>query len=131
MNGAALPDIAASRQRCLVFEGAHVTRADVFAHHELVAHEVLEDDADAPAQHGGVPFLQVAAVEQHAAMRGFVQARQQLDQRGLARAVFTDQRQALAALDLQVDAGDRHLVGARITELHVFELHAGGRDRAR
>src|SRR6186713_1885232 len=113
----------------LIVEGAHVTRADVFAHHELVAHEVLEDNADAAAQHGGVPFLQVTTVEQHPTMGGRVQARQQLDQGGLARAVFSDQRQALAALDLQVDAGDRHLVGARITKLHVFELHPGGRIR--
>ena len=111
----------------LVFERAHVARADVFAHHELVAHEVLEDDADAPAEHGRVPFLQVAAIEQHASMRGFVQACQELDQRGLARAVLADQRQALAALDLQVHARDRDLVGAGIPELHVFELHAGVR----
>ena len=76
MNGAALPCAGRFAPAFAIFEVAHVTRADVLAHHELVAHEVLEDDADAAAQHGRVPLLQVATVEQHATVRGLVQARQ-------------------------------------------------------
>ena len=76
MNGAALPWRGRLAPALAVLECAHVAGADVLADHELVAHEVLEDDADAPAQHGRVPFLQVAAVEQHAPVRGLVQARQ-------------------------------------------------------
>jgi hypothetical protein len=51
----------------LVFEGALVARADVFPHQHLVAGEILEYHADALAQNGLVPFLQIEAVEQDAA----------------------------------------------------------------
>ena len=76
MNGAALPCAAALLPAFAILEVAHVAGADVLAHHELVAHEVLEDDADAPAQHGGVPLLQVAAVEQDAPVGGLVEPRE-------------------------------------------------------
>ena len=70
---------------------------------QLVADEVLEDDADAPAQRGLVPVVEVEAVEHDAAAGRPVQAREQLDQRGLAGAVLADQRERAARADVQVD----------------------------
>ena len=69
---------------------------DVLGGGQVIAHEVLEDHADARAQRGEVVLAQVAAVEQDAAFVGVVQAREQLHERGLARAVLADQRQHLA-----------------------------------
>src|SRR5690606_9121648 len=53
-----------------VLEGGDVAGADVLADLELVAGEVLEDDADAAAQGGDVPLAEVAAVEGDAALGG-------------------------------------------------------------
>src|SRR5580698_8893588 len=72
----------------LVFERAHVARADVLADQHLVAGEILEDHADALAQNGLVPILQIEPVEKDAAACRLVQPGEQLDQSGLARAVF-------------------------------------------
>ncbi len=71
----------------------------------MVAHEVLEDHADVRAQRVQVVLAQVVAVEQDAALVGVVEARQQLDQRGLAGAVLADQRQHLARLQREASGG--------------------------
>ena len=60
---------------------------------EVVAHEILEDDADVAAQLGEVVLAQVEAVEQDAPFGRVVEPRQQLDDGGLAGAVLADQRQ--------------------------------------
>jgi hypothetical protein len=64
-----------------------------------------------------VPFLQVEPVQQDAAARGLVEAGQQLDQRGFARAVLPHQGQALARPHVQIDARQRGRGGAGIDEL--------------
>ena len=55
MNGFASPRSAASAQRVAILVGAVVAGADVLADRELVAHEVLEDDADPAVQRRAVP----------------------------------------------------------------------------
>ena len=84
--GGVLPALA-------VLEVPDVADADVLAHPHLVAREVLEDHPDPLAQGGLVPFPQVATIEQDPALVGVVQAREQLDQGGLAGTVLADQGQ--------------------------------------
>ena len=71
-------------------EGVDVASADVLADAELVAGEVLEDDADAAAQGQLVPLLQVAAVEVDVAGGGRVEAGEQFDEGGFAKTVVAD-----------------------------------------
>ena len=109
MNGAAMPSSRGLAPARLVLEVRDVAGADVLADLELVAREVLEDDADAPAQRAGLPVVEVEPVEQDAALVGPVQARQQLDQRRLAGAVLADQRQALARPQCEADVAHGRL----------------------
>ena len=96
----------------------------------MVAHEVLEDHADAGAHVVQVVVAQVAPVQQDPALVGVVQPRQQLHQRGLAGAVLADQRQHLARGELEVQPAQRPFLGVRIAEAHVLEREAA-RDRPR
>ena len=71
-----------------------------------------------------VVLAQVVAVEQDAALVGVVEARQQLDQRGLAGAVLADQRQHLAGVQREGQVAHRPALGARIAEADVLEREA-------
>jgi hypothetical protein len=97
---------------------------DVLAHLELVLVEVLENDAEPPAKLVRVPVAQVAAVEQHAPFGGLVEARDELHERRLSRAVLPHEGEALPRGDLQVDVAKRPDVLARITEADVLEDQA-------
>ena len=68
-----------------VVAGLDAPHRDVLGRGQVVAHEVLEDDADVRAQRGEVVLAQVVAVEEDPALVGVVEAREQLDQRRLAR----------------------------------------------
>ena len=86
----------------------HAADADVLAHVELVLVEVLEDDADARrAASDRIPVAQVDAVEEDAPLGRLVEARQQLDERGLAGAVLPDQRHRLPVRDEEADVAQR------------------------
>ena len=80
----------------------------------LVAHEVLEDDADFPVQIFDAVIAQIDAVEENAARRRIVEARDELDDRRLALAVLADQRDALARLDPQIEIVEYAARAARI-----------------
>src|SRR6185312_7545349 len=63
------------------------------------------------------------------------EAREQLDQRGLAGAVLADQREHLARVQREVEVAHREALGARVTEAGVLEREAladrpGERQRA-
>src|SRR3984957_15399578 len=108
----------------LIVEGAYVARTDIFADHHLVASEVLEDDADAPAQRGLIPLLQIEPIQEDSSPGGLVQAGEQLDQGGLARAVLPDQGEALPGPHVQIDVRQRRSGRAGIDELDVLEADA-------
>ena len=78
---------------------------DVVAGAEIVAHEILEDDAHAAAQLVEVVVAQVVAVEQDAALVGVVEPGQELHQGGLAGAVLAHQRHHLAGLEREARDG--------------------------
>ena len=75
------------------FDAAH---GDVFARRHLIAHEVLKDDADLRVQVVQIVFAQVDAIEQNLAFGRIVEPGNELDDRGLALAVFANQGHALA-----------------------------------
>ena len=107
------------------FNAAH---GDVFARRHLVAHEVLEDDADLRVQIVQVVFAQIDAIEQNLAFGRIVEPRDELDDGGLALAVFADERDALAGAEGEVEVAEDAAVGARIGEGDVAEFKAA-RDR--
>ena len=97
---------------------------DVLARGQVVAHEILEDDADVPAQRLEVVVAQIVAVQHHVALVGIVEAREQLDQRGLAGAVLAHQRQHFAGAQREVEVAHRPALGARVAEADVVEGEA-------
>ena len=97
---------------------------DIVAGRQVVADEVLEDDAHAAAQFVEPVVAQVASVEQDAALVGVVEPRQQLHQRGLARAVLADQRHHLAGLQGEGKMAHRPTLGAVIDEADILEHEA-------
>ncbi len=86
---------------------------DVVGGGEVVAHEILEDDADVRAEREEVVLAQVVAVEQDAALVGVVEAREQLHERRLAGAVLADQRERLARAQLERQPAHRPALRAR------------------
>ena len=97
---------------------------DVVGRGEVIADEVLEDDADVGAQRDQVVLAQVVAVEQDAALVGVVEPREQLDERGLAGAVLADERQHLAGVQRERQVAHRPALGAGIAEADVLEGEA-------
>ena len=75
---------------------------DVLADRQLVARVVLEQHADAAAQRLGIELAQIDAADPHRRRGRIVEAQQQLDERALAGAVLADQRDQLAAANVQV-----------------------------
>ena len=113
----------------LLLEGSDVADADVLADQELVADEVLEDDADAVAERRDVPLGQVGAVEDDAAAGRFVEPGEELDERGLAGPVLSDQRQLAAGRQVEAHPLERGSIAAGIGEGDVLEADAVARLR--
>ena len=88
---------------------------------EIVADEILEDDAHVAAQRIEIVVAQVVAVEQDAAFVGIVEAGEQLHQRRLAGAVLAHQRQHLAGIQREAEIADRPSLGAGIPEADILE----------
>ena len=97
---------------------------DVVRGGEVIAHEILEDDADIGANREQVVLAQIVPVEQDAAFVRIVEPRQQLDQRGLAGAVLAHQREDLAGVQLERQSAHRPALGAGVAESHVLEREA-------
>ena len=92
-----------------------VAHVGVAAEHEVVEHGQVGEQLDVlerarHAQAGDLVRLladQVVAVEGHAAFLRLVDARQHVEDRGLAGAIGADDREELALADLEADAVDR------------------------
>ena len=108
----------------LVVAGGDASERDIVARGEVVAHEILEDDAHAAAQLFDVVFAEVMAVEQDAALVRVVQTCQQLHQGGLAGAVLAHQRHHLARLEGEAEMAHRPARGAGIDEADILEDEA-------
>nr|GFC24932.1 hypothetical protein [Tanacetum cinerariifolium] len=108
----------------LVLALRNASHGQVLAGGQLEAHEILENHADFLAQLGGVVLAQVVAIEQDAALAGVVEAGQQLDERGFARAVFAHQRQLFARVQLEAEVAQGPLFGVFVLKAHVLKREA-------
>ena len=77
---------------------------NVFARCHLVAHVVLKDDADFAVKIFEAVLAQVHSIEQDLAFKRIVEPGQQLDDGGLAFAVFADQRHSLARTQMKIQS---------------------------
>src|SRR5579864_6154299 len=90
------------------------TDCNVFARSHLIAHEILEDDADLAIKIFEVILAQVDAIEQDLAFGGIVQASDQFDNGGLALAVFADEGHAFAGANMEVQSIENEARASRI-----------------
>ena len=105
-------------------ERLDLAEPNVLADGRLVADEILEDHADAPAQVVEVVLLEVDAVEQDASLGRIIEPREQFDQGRLAGAVRSYQRELLARRDTQVHVMERPILATRVAEGDATELDA-------
>src|SRR4029077_14517638 len=110
----------------VVVQRLHLTHADVLLQDEIVAHEVLENDADVLSQTDQVVVAQVHAIEQDTPLIRIVETVEQFHERGLSRAVFSHQRDALPQLDGEGQVTHRPAIGAGVAKPHVLKLEASG-----
>ena len=97
---------------------------DIVAGAEIVADEILEDDAHVSAQRIEIVFAQVVAIEQDAAFVRIVEAGEKLHERRLAGAVLADQREHLAGVQREAEMAYRPSLGAGIAKSDVLEYKA-------
>ena len=105
-----------------IVEFLDASDGDVLSGGHLVAHEVLEDDADLAIQVLQVVLAKVHAVEQDLSLGRVIEPRNQLHNRGLALPVFADHGHAFAGMQAEVQPLENHAAGTRITKRHVAEL---------
>ena len=130
MTSSAWLRVAARSMRAAIVARRDPADRDVVAGAEVVADEILEDDAHVAAQRVEIVFAQVVAIEQDAAFVRIVEPGQKLHQRGLAGAVLADQREHLAGAQREAEMAHRPSLGAGIAEPDVFE-HEARADRLR
>ena len=78
------------------------TDADVLVEAQVIAYEVLENDANRSAHRLEVVVAQIDPIEQNAPFRRIVQPCEQLDERRLPRAVLANEGDALAGMQAEV-----------------------------
>ena len=98
--------------------------ADVLVEAQVVADEVLENDADRAAHRLEIVVAQIDPIEQNAPLRRIVQPCEQLDERRLPRAVLANEGDALAGMQAEVHVPHRPGVAAGVAETDVFEHEA-------
>jgi hypothetical protein len=109
LHGGLVEGVHRDRDAAVVTGDLLLTEEEVGDHVEVVAKgEVLEDGGDAELP-GRLRrrHLDLLAFEEHLAALCGLHAVHRLDQRGLAGAVVADQRDDLAAVNLEVDVGQR------------------------
>jgi len=108
----------------LVADPAHVAEADRLTGHELEVHEVLHARGDPPPPFLDVHISQIDAVDGDPSLGGLVEAREKLDQGGLAGSVVPDDRYRPPGRDREVDVSQDVDVRVRIAECDAFEPDA-------
>jgi len=91
----------------LIAHPGDASHTDVLPGGEPVADEVLEEHGDLLTQLLLIDIGDVDAIPQHRACVRWIEATEELGERGLAGAVFTDQRHHLAVVELYGDALQR------------------------
>ena len=103
--------------------GLRLAEGDVLADGAAEQGGLLQHDADLRAQRIERHIAQVVPVDGDAAFGRIVEARQQVDDGGLAGAGGAEQRNRLAGLGFKGDILQHRVAAAEIAEGHVLELH--------
>ena len=103
---------------------AHCAIGDIREDRVVEEDDFLAHQRDIRAQALERQRLDVVTVEQHPAGARHIEARQEVDQRGLAAARAAHQRHRFAGLDVQVDVDQRRLGARFIGEVHAFVCDA-------
>ena len=100
-----------------------LTIGDVVAYGVVEQNRFLRDVANQPAQRVDLQVAHVLAIHQQLAAGDIEEARDEVDQRGLAGAAGTDEGDYLAARHCEIDAGENFLLPLVrcIGKAHVFE----------
>ncbi len=104
----------------LRFGGLHAV-GDVGAHGVIEQHDLLPDHRHLATQVRQRVIIQCHAVQRDAAAAGFVEARHQPDQAGLAAAGAADNRRHRARLGHETDVVQRDAGVFAVAQHHVFE----------
>src|SRR5262245_26761234 len=105
----------------ITLHSAYLADADVLIKAQVIADEVLEDNADRAAHGVEVIVAQVAAIQQDAPFGGVVKPRQQLGQRRFAGAILTHHGQPLPGTQPETDVPDGPPFGTWIAKAHIFK----------
>ena len=89
---------------------------------QLVTDEVLEARGALATPLDEIEISEVDTVDVDVSDGRLVHPREELDERGLARAVLADERDGRSGGKVQVDIGQHGSVGARVLERHVDEV---------
>src|SRR5262249_12610310 len=81
----------------------HLADADVLVEPHVVAHEILEDDADRATHLLQVVLAEIDAVEEDAALARVVESRDELRERRLPCSILADECHALARPDRKAE----------------------------
>ncbi len=97
---------------------------DVFAGSHLVAHVILKDDANLTIKVFEIVFAQTDAIQQDLAFHRIVEASHQLDDRRLAFAIFTDERDPLAGTQMKIQSLQNQARSPRIVKRNIAKLES-------
>ena len=103
---------------------------EVVADRRVEQVDVLGDDAQQPADLLDAVVAQVAAADPDLALVVVPEAQEQVDERGLARAARSDDREAAAGRDGQVEAVDGEWLVRAVAETEAADLDARSAGRS-
>src|SRR5204863_8965356 len=84
----------------------------------------LKNDSDFSIEIFEVVFAKVHSIEEHLPFYRIVKPSHQLNQRGLAFAVFTHKRNSLAGTQVKIQVAKNEPVGSRIPERYMPEVES-------
>src|SRR6201981_3595227 len=101
------------------FDAPH---ADVFGGRHVVAHEILEYNANLIPQGVEVVIAKIYAIEEDLSFRWVVETSEQLCDGRFSLAIFSNQRNPLVRLDLKIDTAQHRLGIFRICERNISKF---------
>src|SRR5882724_7476223 len=103
--------------------GVRLSVANIVAHGVVEEHGLLRDQRNLPAEAGYLCVSKIHAVPENAAGNGIMKARQELRERRLSTAGFTNQRYHRTSRNLQTYFAQHRTLFIRIPKGDVFQLN--------
>lgn len=88
----------------------------ILARRHLVAHKVLKNNADLPVEVFQVVLTKIDSIQQHLPLDGIVKPGEQLDDSCFPFAIFSDQRDSLARVQMKVQSVQNQAGTSRISK---------------